>query len=356
VENPFRILAIDGGGIRGIIPAKILEAIEEHTKCQIFELFDLIAGTSTGGIIALGLTKPHPNTSDKLNAHYTASDLVKLYQTCGAQIFCEPSPLRKLGLFFKEAKFSSKGKDSVLENYFGSTSLKEAIKKVLVISYDIERRTPVLFTNSFDEIVTSPYAPLKLCDGVTMKQAAMATSAAPTYFEPYQIKIKNLNKSYTLVDGGLISNNPSSFATTEIIYDFVNKTKGKYKLDMNELLVVSLGTGSLQKPYSFTQTKQWGMLQWVRPVIDISMDGNSASIDSQMSQLFSQITDKDRHYYRFNPPLDEKNEAMDDASTSNISSLSNLANKTIEDNKDDLDQLCSVLLKHKNPWRGSEFK
>jgi patatin-like phospholipase/acyl hydrolase len=355
MENPFRILAIDGGGIRGVIPAKILDAIEKHTGCPTFELFDLVAGTSTGGIIALGLTKPHPNILDKPQAHYTAADLVELYETCGEQIFRKPSPLRKLGLFFNEAKFPSEGRDSILNKYFGNTYLKAALKEILITSYDIERRIPVLFTSILEKQNTNSQVPQRLCDGVMMKQAAMATSAAPTYFEPYQISVENLNELYTLVDGGLFANNPSSLATTEVIYNFVSKTRGKYKLDMNEVLVVSLGTGSLQRSYSFQQTKRWGMLQWVRPVIDISMDGNSASIDNQMRQLFTQTTDGVRHYYRLNPILNEKNEAMDDASKSNMSSLSQLADETIAKSQADLDQLCEILLKHKSPWRGSEF-
>src|SRR3712207_7174060 len=84
----FKVLSIDGGGIRGMIPAKILAEIERRTGKRIFELFDLIAGTSTGGILALGLTKPNPQKPTE--AHYSAEKLIDLYREEGEQVFYEP--------------------------------------------------------------------------------------------------------------------------------------------------------------------------------------------------------------------------------------------------------------------------
>lgn len=349
MENPFRILSIDGGGIRGIIPAKILEAIEKRTGLPTFEMFDLIAGTSTGGIIALGLTKP--KAVGKQEAQFQAKDLVKLYQNSGSTIFNQPSLFRKLRILLNQAKFSSQGRINVLSKYFGNAVLQDALKDILITSYDIEKRIPVLFTKN-NTYSNSPISH-KLSNGVMMKQAAMATSAAPTYFEPYQLEVNN-SKLHTLVDGGLFANNPASLATTEVISNFIRKT-GLRTLDINEILVVSLGTGSLQKPYSFQKTKNWGTLQWVKPVIDISMDGNSAAIHNQMLQIFEQATDQETHYYRFNPILNEMNEAMDDATPSNINSLIQLANREIDEHQSELSELCDLLIKHKSPWRGPEF-
>ena len=349
MKNPFRILSIDGVGILCIIPAKILETIEEKTGLPTFEMFDLIAGTSTGGIIALGLTKP--KTVGKQEAKFKAQDLVKLYQDNGSTIFNQPSLFRKFRMIFNQAKFSSQGRSNVLNRYFGDTLLQDALKDVLIASYDIEKRIPGLFTKSNQD--SNSLTPHKLFDGVMMKHAAMATSAAPTYFEPYQVEVNNSGK-HTLVDGGLFANNPASLATTDVVSNFIRKTRLR-TLDVNEILVVSLGTGSLQKSYSFRKTKDWGALQWVKPVIDISMDGNSAAIHNQMLQIFEQATDQEPHYYRFNPILSELNEAMDDASSSNIDALMKLADKEINEHQLELNELCALLVKHKSPWRGPEF-
>src|SRR5215216_918932 len=113
--EPVRVLSIDGGGIRGIIPAMILAEIERRTGKRIWELFSLIAGSSTGGIIALGLTKPLEDGQP-----YTAADLVGLYETEGEHIFSRAvwHRARAVGNVFEE-KYPSTGVEEVLERYFG---------------------------------------------------------------------------------------------------------------------------------------------------------------------------------------------------------------------------------------------
>ena len=111
----FKVLSIDGGGIRGIIPAIILKEIEKRTQKRISGMFDLIAGTSTGGILALGLTKPHPYNNGQ--PHYEAVDLIELYREEGKHIFNE-SLLRKsftVDELLLGAKFPSNGREAVLQ-------------------------------------------------------------------------------------------------------------------------------------------------------------------------------------------------------------------------------------------------
>ncbi|HEY9608907.1 patatin-like phospholipase family protein, partial [Allocoleopsis sp.] len=113
----FKILSIDGGGIRGIVPAKILAEIEKQTKKPISSLFDLIAGTSTGGILAAGLTLPKPNTKEP---KYTAEDLIKIYRERGGEIFYEPFLEKIMKLDdISRPKYSSDGRDKVLKEFFG---------------------------------------------------------------------------------------------------------------------------------------------------------------------------------------------------------------------------------------------
>jgi patatin-like phospholipase/acyl hydrolase len=347
----FKVLSIDGGGIRGIIPAKILAEIEKRTNKRIFELFDLIAGTSTGGILALGLTKPNPKNPQQAN--FTAQNLVELYKEKGEVIFYEPFPerLTKLDDLIRP-KYSSDGKDQVLEQYFGGTLLKEALREVFITSYDIELRTPVFFTSKPSKQVTESPVFRKICTGFTMKQAAMATSAAPTYFEPYQLPTAHRTDRgfYSLVDGGVFANNPTTLALMEAIIDSKRTRKSPTgelikgtPLGLDEILVVSLGTGSLTRKYRFEEAKNWGLIGWVQPLLNITLDGSSESVAVQLEQLLPKAEDEPPQYYRFQQFLNETNDDMADASERNIENLEKLAQLIIDERTDDIDQLCQQL-------------
>lgn len=133
------ILSIDGGGIRGVIPAMVLREIEDQTGRRIAELFDVIAGTSTGGLIALGLACPDDGPAPR----FRAQELVELYEREGKTIFPHHlfGRLRQLG----DEKYSADGLEKVLEDTFGDTRLKDALTGVIVPAYDIELREPVFF-------------------------------------------------------------------------------------------------------------------------------------------------------------------------------------------------------------------
>src|SRR5215211_3541103 len=133
-ETPMmKLLAIDGGGIRGIIPAMVLSEIEKRTGKPISGLFDLIAGTSTGGILALGLAKP----GDDGKPQYTAEKLINLYETEGGRIFSRPiwHRLHAVGNLAEE-KYPSKGIEEVSREYLGNARRAEALTEVLVTAYE----------------------------------------------------------------------------------------------------------------------------------------------------------------------------------------------------------------------------
>ncbi|BET28438.1 hypothetical protein wCauATS_06400 [Wolbachia pipientis] len=127
------ILSVDGGGIRGIIPAIILAEIEKRTRRTIAEIFDLIAGTSTGGIVVAGLCRK----DERGNPQYSANDLVELYQEYGAYIFKSSFFRRSILSWFNCAQYPHKNIESVLDKYFGEDILKNTLSKVLITSYDI---------------------------------------------------------------------------------------------------------------------------------------------------------------------------------------------------------------------------
>src|SRR5215475_13137622 len=133
------VLSIDGGGIRGLIPAAFLDQLEQRTGRRVFELFDYVAGTSTGGILALGLGANRPAGA----APYSARELIGLYQTQGPRIFSRGFLHRLVSLGgFNGAKYPADGVEGVLRTYFGDRRLKDARTNLLVTAYALELHRP----------------------------------------------------------------------------------------------------------------------------------------------------------------------------------------------------------------------
>lgn len=322
MPKQIRVLSIDGGGIRGIIPAMLLAEIEKRTKKRISQLFDLIAGTSTGGILALGLTKPDKNG----NPEYTATDMVDLYEKEGPNIFSRSvwHRIRALGNLVEE-KYPATGINKVLKAYFGSARLRNVLTDVLITSYAIERRIPFFFKSS--KAKTSPEK-----RDFLMRDVARATSAAPTYFEPLKLDIDD-SDYYALIDGGVFANNPGlcSYVEAKTLFP-----------EADDFLVVSLGTGELTRRLPYDDVKGWGLAHWAQPLINVVFDGVSDTVDYQLEQLLS---DKEglKQYYRFQVRLDEGNDDLDDAGATNLRVLKLLAEAIIRDNDDDLKALSEQL-------------
>jgi uncharacterized protein len=320
-----RILSIDGGGIRGVIPATILTEIERRTGRAVAELFDLVAGTSTGGILALGLTKPGTDGTPA----YAAAALLELYEAEGRTIFSRDPwhRITALGNLLEE-KWPSRGIERVLERYFGDTRVAEALTEVLVTSYDIEGRGPYFFKrNKAREEPSERDWPMRL--------AARATSAAPTYFEPAKLEATGLTDSVALVDGGVFANNPAMCAYAEAVTLWPDET---------EFLVLSLGTGELVRPIPYEQAKSWGLARWAQPILGVVFDGVSDTVDYQLQQLCNDARASVDAYTRYQVTLTEGNDDMDDASRTNIAALKRLAGRLIEEKDADLDRLCDALL------------
>lgn len=347
--NPkYKILAIDGGGIRGIIPAIILAEIEKRTQKQIFSLFDLISGTSSGGILALGLTKPRLNldtTDSSPVAQYSAENLLQIYLEYGAEIFYEPfweQILGQLEDIFIQPKYSSEGREEIIRQYFGDTPLENNLKEVFVTSYDIEQRIPIFFTNKLEKQQTESKRFRKLCSGFTLTDAALATSATPTYFAPYRVaSYHNTNGFYTLIDGGVVANNPANLAILEAQ---ISRQENQQVLNTEDILVVSLGAGSLTSVYPYDEVKKWGLLQWAKPLLDIVLDGGSEVVAGELERLFEANNKGNKSsYYRFQAFLKSELEAIDNAKPENLRQLQALANTLIQEKSKEIDELCSIL-------------
>ena len=316
-----KILSIDGGGIRGIIPALVLAEIERQTGQPACELFDLIAGTSAGGIITLGVTAPGVGSAPR----HSAEELVDLFVTEGPKIFSR-SLLRTIetldGLI--DEKYSARGLERVLSKYLSDSTLAQALTDFLVTSYDIQSHEPFFFK--------SRQARERPALDYPMPVVARATSAAPTYFEP-EHAIPPAHgpeepSDYALVDGGTFANNPAMCAYAEAMRDYPGA----------DVLVVSLGTGRLTESIPFAKARDWGLVQWARPLLGVIMDGSSRAIDYQLDQLLGPT----RHY-RFQTVLEGVSDSLDDVSAANIKGLRDLGEKLIAAEAARIAEVCALL-------------
>jgi uncharacterized protein len=314
-DEIIRILSIDGGGIRGIIPARILQRIEEATNKPARELFNLIAGTSTGGIIGCGLLKGK-----------TAAEMAELYIRDGGTIF-HRSLWDKVTTIdgLSNPDYEPGPLEEVLARELGGTWLSEVNgAELLVPSYAIQLPyaipgdgVGVLFPRAPYFFKTWKTRGVDLSPGETpnqfdfmLRDIARATSAAPTYFPPALIANRK-GEQFGMIDGGVFANNPGMTALV-----------AAYRLypQAKQFIVVSLGTGSLERPIPYKEAKNWGLVHWARPILNVLMDGNADTTSYELSQL------RDVVHYRFDISLgmDPKqdpnavNEDFDDASPDNI--------------------------------------
>ena len=178
----MRVLAIDGGGIRGIIPALVLAELEDRTGRRAADLFDLVAGTSTGGILAAALTRPGGEGGPGQDAHprYSARDLLGLYEAEGPEIF-DRSLLKRIRSVdgWLDERYDDDGLEAALRRYLDGTRLSDALTDVLITAYEIERRDAFFFRSA--RARADPTYDFTLAD------ACRATTAAPTYFEPARV-------------------------------------------------------------------------------------------------------------------------------------------------------------------------
>ncbi len=325
MRRPYAVLSIDGGGIRGIIPAVLLAEIEERAGHHAAELFDLIAGTSSGGMLALVLAKPDPSSG---RPAYDARDGIRLYEQMGSRIFDRSAwrKARSLNAVLEE-KYPSSGIVAVLEEFFGNARLKDAATDVLVTSYDIERAEPFFFKSrkAREEPERFDFA---------MKDAARATSAAPTYFEPHRVRTDPPKDYHALIDGGVFASNPAMCAYAE-----ARSLLGKDLCEGGGLLVVSLGAGEHKKPLLYEEARGWGARHWARPLPNILLNGMSDTVDHQMRELVAE----GEVYYRFQTVLNRGLGALDNAEAANVRALKLAAEKLIEREDENLDALCEQL-------------
>lgn len=333
-----RILSIDGGGIRGIIPGMLLVALEDKIKritkdpqAHLSQYFDFFAGTSTGGILASILLCPHPD--DPTKPRFSAQDALNIYVEHGTEIFTTSSWRRFLNQFgLLSELYDEHVLEKVLESYFGDLKLSQLIKPCIITAYNIELRKNHLFRQQ-----------KAISHGDSrdfyLKDVCRATSAAPTYFSVAEI-YSIAGTRYPLVDGGVFAHNPAISALLEVL-----KTYKTFKID--DVHILSLGTGIAKNAYRYEDFKKQKAISIGPALVDIMTSSSSESNDYFLRQLFRSVQHS-ANYIRIEPSnMSSIQPALDDASKSNIQKIVSLADKLISDNESMLDALVLDLIHDK---------
>ncbi|MBD2299474.1 patatin-like phospholipase family protein [Nostoc sp. FACHB-190] len=377
---PFRILSLDGGGIRGIMSATMLKAIEQQINKPLHEYFNLIAGTSTGSILAAAIA-----TGKK------SQTIIDLYQQKSSRIFPYTSRFssQRIPLILKYGlsapKFSDSGLIQVLKENLGDTRLFDVNEpKLLITSYDTISREPIIFKS---------WRPDKDYDNFPLWEICVSSASAPTYFpahkldriikgpvvdakpssvfldgtasyteniynntqititdglgkgqtrtitqykggkrealldSPWETVPDNTAKYsikciYSAVDGGVAANNPSACAVAEAL---------RLGNRLEDITILSIGTGDRTRIIPFEKAEGWGLLQWAQPIIGILFDASSG-----VHQYITEQVVPDHQILRLQFKLDREltgkplSDDIDDVSTENLENLVNAANAYLQ--------------------------
>jgi len=280
-DKTFKILSIDGGGIKGLYSATILKEFEEKFNCQISDYFDMICGTSTGGLIALALALKIP-----------AKDICDFYELEGPKIFPQSKSIPFFGItisrrfmmqMVRGGKYSDKPLRKALEKIFKETKIGDSNNLLCIPSYTItEART---FVFKFDHKEGN----LDRDNGAKMVDIALATSAAPTFFPMSEDPYYN-NKQF--IDGGVWANNPTLVGLLEALTYFVGKGKEYNKLKILSISSLSITGG---KPTGLKRNRSF--LNWGNDLFETSFTGQSSFSDFFMNKIKT-ISDIDIDYER----------------------------------------------------------
>ncbi|GLJ39136.1 hypothetical protein SUGI_0797650 [Cryptomeria japonica] len=324
------ILSIDGGGVRGIIPSTILEFLETELQkldgpdVRLADYFDVIAGTSTGGLVTAMLTAPNKENRPL----FAAKDVKQFYKDESCSIF--PTRgfiwgwLLKIYAFLRGPKYTGRYLHNRVKELVGDIRLHDLLTNVVIPTYDSHLQQPVIFSTfqARDDVSKDAY----------LSDVCIGTSAAPTYLPAHYFETKDsfgIPRPFHLIDGGVAANNPTLVAMNEVTKESLNHPEEWVTLrkakDKRNILVLSLGTGYKTATYKASDVSKWGLLGWLRqkdmvPIVDTFMQSSSDMVDIHSSLLFHTFQ-SEQNYLRI-----QENELMGDAASVDISTKENLEN------------------------------
>jgi patatin-like phospholipase/acyl hydrolase len=257
----FRILSIDGGGLRGVVPLTILKTVEQLTGKPLWQSFDLIAGTSTGGLIAGAVTIPRDPANKDQGAKYSLEDILKIYLERGKEIF--PSRRTKLGEFIEKAddlirpKFGDEGIARVFSDMCGNSRLNDSLTDIMICTYDLSNNVPLFFKTRSSKLNPG--------QNILLYEACRATSAGPTYLPAFELVYPN-----------------GEFSKNHCEYGHGDKDTD---IDYDDVFVLSVGTGSYSGTITADQAKHKGQLFWANRISDVMMRGVNRTTDYEMKEM-----------------------------------------------------------------------
>ena len=302
MDKKYMILSVDGGGIRGIIPAIWLREIEIATRKPISSLFNMMAGTSTGALITSALSLPR-KLGERMPL-YSAGTVVELYY------------------YKSQSIFQNNGRESLFQKYFKNYKIEDSLTDLIIPTVQEENRQKTFLYSTFDANKHKKY-------NYSFYDMLMSTSSAPTYFDMHHVKKNNLG--YT-VDGGLTMNNP-----VEAAYFAAKENYGE-KINGN-VTVLSLGTGNYIPEPSYADGMFKGAkkyipkylkdcLFWAKNLKDYVLPPIEGDIENRMELT---LGDKFLRWQVFT----EKEMKMDDCDEENLQNLIEVARQKLEDLKED---------------------
>ncbi|XP_066326947.1 patatin-like protein 2 [Miscanthus floridulus] len=336
------VLSIDGGGIRGIIPATILAFLEAKLQeldgpdARIADYFDVVAGTSTGGLLTAMLTAPDANERPL----FAAKDLARFYIEHSPKIFRNKSGMgSKLVSKLRMAcgpKYDGKYLHGLLRRYLGDTRLDRTLTNVVIPTFDIAYLQPTIFS-SF-ELKHRPWKNALLSD------ISMSTSAAPTFFPPRYFETKDDNgrrRAFNLVDGGVAANNPTLCAMNQVSQEIILGDDDLFPVlpaDYGKFMVISLGCGSNRnRRYCAKAAAKWGIFSWIfkdgnAPIIDMFNSASADMVDIHLCVLFRALRSSQNYLRIQYDQLTGSAGSIDDTSKENMDRLVRIGNKLLDMN------------------------
>ncbi|KAA8547246.1 hypothetical protein F0562_003890 [Nyssa sinensis] len=331
------VLSIDGGGIKGIIPGTLLAYLESKLQelggpsARIADYFDVIAGTSTGGLVTTMLTAPNKDNRPM----YAAKDIKSFYLEHTPKIFPQRRDVSLISrnnfidavssLFgaVTGPKYDGKYIRSLTKELLGTVTIKQTLTNVIIPTFDIKHLQPIIFSTNDAKADVSKNA--------LLSDICISTSAAPTFLPAHYFETKDANgktRSFDLVDGGVAANNPTLMAISHISKEIL---MGNFELvdfepmDTKRMLVLSLGTGEAKREgkYNVATASKRGLLNWIydngaTPLLDIYGDASSDMVDIHVSTLF-QALHSEKNYLRI-----QEDTLAGDASSVDIATKENL--------------------------------
>ena len=345
-RQAVRILSIDGGGVRGIIPARVLMELERLTGQTTASLFDIVAGTSTGGILALSTCRPFEGDG----ARHAVENVLDFYLRSGTSIFPsarlrraaieagEPLPpaaphvSQRVGAVlnprrYGNARYRPEGLADALRVCVGDHRLADATCDVLVPAYDMLTGRPVVFSSRQAREGTGPNPPAH--------DVTMATTAAPTFFPA--VHMAGAGYEYLCIDGGVVANNPVTIAYYEALQQ--EHREGR---DL-DVILVSLGTGTAPHDHpSHEEILSRSWLKMAMGMLGVVFDGSSDIADHLLREIITWQEPNSR-YFRFQIELHGPTLDIDDASVANVNALLRLSDQLIATQHEQLRDLAALL-------------